>query len=212
MAFHEIRFPTVISRGATGGPERRTDVVVLGSGYEERNSRWADSRRAYDAGYGIKSLDELHAVIAFFEERRGRLHGFRWRDHADWKSCPPEQTPDALDQAIATGNGSLSAFPLKKRYGSAHAPYTRTIAKPVTGTVKIAVAGVERVLGTHFTVGGASGIVQFLPGFAPPDGAAITAGFEFDVPVRFDTDRLEISVSGFQHGAIPRIPIIEVRL
>ena len=212
MSFHEVRFPTDIAHGAQGGPERRTDVVVLGSGFEERNSRWADSRRAYDAGYGIKSLDELHAVIAFFEERRGRLHGFRWRDHADWKSCPPEQTPAALDQPIATGNGSLSAFPLKKRYGSAHAPYTRSIAKPVTGTVKIAVAGVERVLGTHFTVNAATGIVQFLPGFTPPDGAAITAGFEFDVPVRFDTDRLEISVSGFQHGAIPRIPIIEVRL
>jgi uncharacterized protein (TIGR02217 family) len=212
MAFHEIRFPTAISRGATGGPERRTDVVVLGSGHEERNSRWADSRRSYDAGYGVRSLDDLHAVIAFFEERRGRLHGFRWRDHADWKSCPPGGTPTAFDQPIATGNGVLSAFALRKLYGSAHAPYARTIAKPVAGTVKVAVAGVQRTLGTQFTVNAVTGTVQFLPGFTPANGAPITAGYEFDVPVRFDTDKLEISLSGFRHGAIPRIPIVEVRL
>lgn len=212
MAFHEIRFPTAISRGATGGPERRTDVVVLGSGFEERNSRWADSRRSYDAGYGVKSLDDLHAVIAFFEERRGRLHAFRWRDHADWKSCPPTATPTALDQPIATGTGSLSTFPLVKRYGSLHAPYTRVIAKPVAGSVKVAVAGVVRTPGSQFTVNAAAGVIQFMPGFTPPNGAAITAGYEFDVPVRFDTDKLEISLSGFSHGAIPRIPLVEVRL
>ena len=103
--FHEIRFPTAISRAAHGGPERRTDVVVLGSGAEERNARWADSRRTYNAGYGVKSLDDLHAVIAFFEERRGRLHGFRWRDPLDWKSCPPEQTPAMLDYVIGQGDG-----------------------------------------------------------------------------------------------------------
>ena len=93
MSFHEMRFPTEIARGAQGGPERRTDVVVLGSGFEERNARWADSRRAYNAGYGVKSLDDLYAVIAFFEERRGRLYGFRWRDHADFKSCAPGADP-----------------------------------------------------------------------------------------------------------------------
>jgi uncharacterized protein (TIGR02217 family) len=108
--FHETRFPTAISRAAHGGPERRTDVIVLGSGAEERNARWADSRRSYNAGYGVKSLDDLHAVIAFFEERRGRLHGFRWRDPIDWKSCAPEGTPTALDQVIGTGDGTTAAF------------------------------------------------------------------------------------------------------
>ncbi len=87
IPFHEVRFPTAIALGASGGPERKTDIVALGSGYEERNSRWADSRRRYNAGYGVKSLDDLHQVIAFFEERRGRLYGFRWKDRADWKSC-----------------------------------------------------------------------------------------------------------------------------
>jgi uncharacterized protein (TIGR02217 family) len=212
MAFHEIRFPTAISRGASGGPERRTEVVVLGSGHEERNSRWADSRRSYDAGYGVRSLDDLHAVIAFFEERRGRLHAFRWRDHADWKSCAPGGVVSPLDQPIAIADGIASAFPLVKVYGSAHAPYTRLIRKPVADTVAVAVDGIAQTAGTHFTVNSGTGGVQFLPGFVPTSDAEITAGYEFDVPVRFDTDKLEISLSGFRHGAIPRIPIVEVRL
>lgn len=212
MAFHDVRFPTSISRNAQGGPERRTDIVVLGSGFEERNSRWADSRRSYNAGYGVKSLDDLNAIIAFFEERRGRLYGFRWRDHADWKSCPPQGVPGVLDQVIGTGTGAQTAFQLVKTYGGSFAPYTRTIAKPVAGTVKIAVAGVTKSQGSDFTVDAASGVVTFLAGAVPADGATVTAGFEFDVPVRFDTDKLEINLSGFASGAIPNIPIVEVRL
>jgi uncharacterized protein (TIGR02217 family) len=212
MSFHEIRFPTDISRGAQGGPERRTDVVVLGSGFEERNARWAGSRRAYNAGYGVKSLDDLHAVIAFFEERRGRLYGFRWRDHADWKSCQPGGAITPLDQVIGTGDGETAAFQLAKTYGSAHAPWQRGIAKPVAGTVRLAVDGTEQTLADDFTVDAATGVVTFLAGHIPAADAAITAGFEFDVPVRFDTDKLEINLQGFRHGAIPHIPIVEVRL
>jgi len=212
MTFHEVRFPTGISRGAQGGPERRTDVVVLGSGFEERNSRWANSRRSYNAGYGITSLDALYAVIAFFEERRGRLYGFRWRDHADWKSCAPLATPTSLDQTIGVGNGSATTFTLKKTYGAAHAPWVRDVKKPVAGTVVIAVAGVAKSVGTHFTIDTATGVVTFQPGHIPAAGQAVTAGFEFDVPVRFDTDRLDVSISGFTAGAIPHIPVIEIRL
>jgi uncharacterized protein (TIGR02217 family) len=212
MAFHEVLFPTSISRGAHGGPERRTDVVVLGSGHEERNGRWASSRRSYNAGYGVKSLDDLHAVIAFFEERRGRLYGFRWRDHADWKSCPPEQTPSALDQVIGTGDGTTSMFQLKKIYGALHAPWSRDIKKPVEGSVLVAVNGVAQAAGVAFTVDPATGRIQFLAGHIPAAGVPVTAGFAFDVPVRFDTDRLEVSLQGFRHGAIPSIPIVEVRV
>lgn len=212
MSFHETRFPTGISRGATGGPERRTDVVVLGSGYEERNSRWADSRRSYNAGYGVKSIDDLHAVIAFFEERRGRLHAFRWRDHSDWKSCAPGALPSPLDQVIGTGTGAVATFQLKKTYGSVHAPWARIIRKPVSGTVKVAVAGVVKTIGTAYTVSTIDGTVTFLAGNIPLAGQSITAGFEFDVPVRFDTDKLDINLAGFTHGAIPNIPIVEVRL
>ncbi len=212
MAFHEVRFPLDISRGADGGPERRTDIVALGSGAEERNSRWANSRRSWNAGYGAHSLDALHAIIAFFEERRGRLHGFRWRDAADWKSCAPQGTPGNLDQVIGTGNGSLASFQLTKTYGTTYAPWTRTITKPVAGTVKVAVAGTPKTLGTHFTIDVTTGLVTFLTGNIPTAGQSISAGFEFDCPVRFDTDKLEVNVQGFRHGAIPHIPVIEVRL
>jgi uncharacterized protein (TIGR02217 family) len=210
--FHETRFPTAISRAAHGGPERRTDVIVLGSGAEERNARWADSRRSYNAGYGVKSLDDLHAVIAFFEERRGRLHGFRWRDPTDWKSCAPEGTPTALDQVIGTGDGTTAAFQLTKTYGSAFNPWTRAITKPVAGSVLIAVAGVTQTPGTAFTVDTTTGLIAFQPGHVPAADAAITSGFEFDVPVRFDTDKLEINLQGFRHGAVPSIPIVEIRV
>lgn len=212
MSFHEVRFPTAISRGAHGGPERRTDVVVLGSGFEERNSRWANSRRSYNAGYGVTTLEALHAVIAFFEERRGRLHGFRWRDHADWKSCGPEGTPTQLDQAIGTGNGSTANFQLRKTYGSSFAPWTRDIKKPVAGTVKVAVAGIAKTLGSQFTVNTTTGVVTFLAGNVPLAGQQVTAGFEFDVPVRFDTDKLEVSLAGFKAGTIPSIPVVEIRI
>ena len=210
MSSHEIRFPTAISLGSSGGPERRTDVVVLGSGVEERNSRWAGSRRSWNAGYGVRSLDDLYAVITFFEERRGKLHGFRWKDPADWKSCAPGASPTAADQLIGVGDGSTATFQLAKVYGAAHAPWTRVISKPVAATVALAVAGIAQPA-SAFAVNTANGQITFLAGHMPPAGAAVTAGFEFDCPVRFDTDRLDINVQGFSHGTIPHIPLIEVR-
>ncbi|MEJ2118219.1 MAG: DUF2460 domain-containing protein [Alphaproteobacteria bacterium] len=212
MAFHDVRFPTAISFGASGGPERRTEIVTLGSGAEERNQRWADSRRAYNAGYGVKSIDDLYAVIAFFEERRGRLHAFRWRDSADCKSCAPSNTPAPTDQIIGTGDGQSASFQLVKAYGSDFAPWQRTIAKPVAGSVRVAVDGVELTEGEAFTCDTETGIITFAEGYIPATDAVITAGYEFDVPVRFDTDRLEISLDGFRHGSIPNIPVVEVRL
>jgi uncharacterized protein (TIGR02217 family) len=207
-AFHEVRFPAGISLGATGGPERRTEVVTLGSGFEERNQRWADSRRTYNAGYGIVTADDLHAVLAFFEERRGRLTAFRWKDWADFASCPPLQRPKATDQGLGTGNGSNTAFQLIKTYGSGFSPWVRTVKKPVPGTVRVAVAGTE--LATGWTVDTTTGIITFTA--APANGAAVSAGFEFDVPVRFDTDRLEVNLAQFNLGNVPQIPIVEVRL
>ncbi|MBU2533001.1 MAG: DUF2460 domain-containing protein [Alphaproteobacteria bacterium] len=212
MNFHEIRFPTAISLAAAGGPERRTDIVVLGSGFEERNSRWADSRRRYDAGYGIKTLDELHAVIAFFEERRGALYGFRWKDPADYKSSLPLSTPTAMDQVLGTGDGATAEYQLVKHYGVEFAPWTRTIAKPVIGTAALAVDGSMKSEGGDYTLDSTTGKVTFVASSIPPPGAIVTAGFEFDVPVRFEVDRLEINVMGFKHGAIPSIPLVEVRL
>jgi uncharacterized protein (TIGR02217 family) len=208
MGFDDVRFPVAISRGSSGGPERRTEIVVTGSGAEERNSRWAESRRRYDAGFGIATRDELHAVLAFFEERRGRLHGFRWKDHADFKSCAPGRAVSALDQELGTGDGARSAFQLVKRYGSGLRDYVRTITKPVAGSVTVAVAGVTAA---DFSVDGLTGVVRFAAGSIPPEGARVTAGFEFDVPVRFDTDQLRINLSHFAAGEIPEIPLVEIR-
>jgi uncharacterized protein (TIGR02217 family) len=209
-AFHEVLFPLDVALRGRGGPERRTQIVTLASGREERNQRWADSRRRYDAGYGIRTLDALHAVIVFFEERRGRLHGFRWRDRADWRSGPPSVAPRPDDQTIGTGDGATAAFQLVKRYGASFAPWQRTITKPVAGSVRVAVAGLEKVEGSDFAVDAATGQVTFLPGKIPPAGTAVTAGFAFDVPVRFETDELIVDLEAFAAGQIPTIPLLEI--
>lgn len=212
MSFDDVRFPVEISRGAVGGPERRTDIVTLASGFEERNQTWADSRRRYDAGYGVKAVDQLHAIIEFFEARRGRQRGFRWKDWTDFKSCAPGATPTSNDQAIGTGTGALATFQLVKVYSTSSNPYTRTITKPVSGTVKVRVAGVEKTEGAHYTVNHTTGVVTFTGGNIPANGAAVRAGYEFDTPVRFDTDRLQVNLAHFFAGSVPQIPLIEVRL
>ncbi len=210
-AFHEVLFPVEVAFGATGGPERRTEIVALGSGYEARNARWADSRRRYQAGSGVRTLDDLNAVVAFFEERRGRLHGFRHRDPVDDRSCPPSKTPAANNQTLGTGNGLKAAFQLVKVYGSGSTAWTRMIAKPVEGSVRVAVAGVERVAGTDFTIDSTTGIVTFVPARIPAAGQVVTAGFRFHVPVRFDTDEIRVDLSAFMAGEIPSIPLVELR-
>ena len=211
-AFHEVLFPLDIALKSAGGPERRTEIVTLGSGREERNARWAHSRRRYDAGYGVKTLEALSQVVAFFEERRGRLHGFRWRDRLDHSSAAPGVTVAPLDQVLGTGDGVRVAFALVKNYGSIYAPYGRPVVKPVPGSVRVALAGDEAEAGTDFTCDHATGIVTFLPGHIPAEGLAVTAGFLFDVPVRFDTDYLEVDLSAFAAGAIPKIPLVEIRV
>ncbi len=211
MTFHDILFPLDISLKSAGGPERRTEIVSFGSGREARNARWADSRRRYDAGYGVKTLSALQSVVAFFEERRGRLHGFRWRDRLDHASSAPGAAPSPLDQGIGTGDGATASFQLLKNYGAGFAPYARAIAKPVAGSVRVAVGGSE-IVGSAFACDATTGIVTFAGGHIPAPGAAITAGFTFDVPVRFDTDYLEVDLSAFAAGAIPKIPLVEIRV
>jgi uncharacterized protein (TIGR02217 family) len=212
VAFHEILFPLDIALKSSGGPERKTEIVALGSGREERNARWAHSRRRYDAGYGVKTLEALSQVVAFFEERRARLHGFRWRDRLDHSSAAPGASLSPLDQVIGLGNATQTQFPLLKLYGAVHAPYQRPIVKPVAGSVRVAVSEVEQTEGVAFTINTATGIVSFLPGHVPGAGAFVQAGFLFDVPVRFDTDYLEVDLSAFAAGSVPRIPLVEIKL
>ena len=202
MAFHAIRFPLDVALGARGGPERKTEVVTLAGGGEQRNGRWANSRRRYNAGYGVKSRADMAAVLAFFEERRGRLHGFLWHDGLDFASGPGSPT----DQVIGTGDGVRTSFQLSKTYGASFDPYRRPITRPVAGTVRLAVAGSELPGGWSVDLG--SGIVSF--SVPPAMGAAVTAGFQFDVPVRFDTDRLDVELSHFDGAEVPSIPLVEI--
>lgn len=211
QSFHEVRFPVAVSFGATGGPVRRNEIVLLTSGHERRNARFADSRRTYDAGTGLRSLEDVYEVLDFFEARRGSLHGFRFRDPFDMKSCRPELTPQPDDQGIGTGDGEQAEFQLAKTYGEGADAYARQIAKPVEGKVRVAVNGTEAEEGVDFTVDLATGVVTFLAGHIPAADAVVTAGFEFDVPVRFDTDQLNLSLAGFRAGQIPTIPLTEIR-
>ncbi|OYU37571.1 MAG: glycoside hydrolase family 24 [Pseudorhodobacter sp. PARRP1] len=207
MAFHEVRFPDNISRGARGGPERRTQVVELASGDEERNASWLNSRRRYDVAYGIRRADDLAAVVAFFEARNGRLFGFRFKDWADYKSSLPSQAITPTDQQIGTGTGSLKTFQLAKRYTSGAQTWVRNVAKPVTGTVRVALGTVEQMSG--WTLDATTGVVTFIT--APGSGVIIRAGFEFDVPVRFDSDSLDVTLDVERLGSITSIPLVEIR-
>lgn len=210
MAFHEVRFPANLSFGSVGGPERRTEIVTLANGFEERNTPWQHSRRRYDAGVGLRSLNDVETLIAFFEARSGQLHGFRWKDWSDYKSCAPLSTPAPEDQLIGIGDGVTTVFQLQKTYLSGLQSYTRPILKPVAGSVVVAVAGDPKVESIEFSVNLETGDVTFT--LAPDLGTRITAGFEFDVPVRFDADAIQTSVASFHAGEVPTVPVVEIRL
>lgn len=210
MNFHEVRFPTDLSLGSSGGPERRTEIVALNSGHEERNTPWSQSRRRYDAGVAMRSIDDLEEVISFFEARSGRVYGFRWKDWSDFKSCKISLEPSFDDQEIFVGDSIVKEIQLTKTYRSGNDAHVREVTKPVLGSISIGVAGVALEEGVHFTVDYETGKVSF--GEAPSEDALVTAGFEFDVPVRFDTDYLDVNLASFMAGSVPSIPIVEVRV
>ena len=198
--FHEVSFPVPLALAASGGPERKTEVVTLASGAEARNALWAGSRRRWDVGSAVTRLDTLQAVVAFFEARGGRLSGFRFRDALDDRSCGPGGTVAATDQVIGAGDGTRTAFQLVKAYG----PYSRRILKPVVESVLVAVDGVA----VTASVAATTGIVTLAD--APAEGAVVSAGYRFDCPVRFDTDRLEVNLEAFGAGRVLSIPLIEL--
>ncbi|QRM54759.1 DUF2460 domain-containing protein [Sinorhizobium sp. BG8] len=208
--FHEVRFPLRIALGTSGGPVRRTDIVSLSNGRESRNRRWRDARRRYDAGSGVRSADDLYAVLAFFEARAGQFHGFRFRDPVDFKSCAPSASIAATDQLIGTGDGETAAFQLVKTYADAGGSMSRAIEKPIAGSVSLSVGG-ETVPSSRYAVDQTTGTVTFAAGHVPAAGLEVRAGFEFDVPVRFDTDRIDIDLAQFNAGRIPSVPLVEIK-
>lgn len=205
-AFHDDLFPVDIAFHSEGGPTRRTDIVTLVSGREERNSPHGSSRRSWNAGYGVKSMADIERVVAFFEARKGRLHAFRFRDPFDWKSCALAAAPQARDQVLGAGDGVQKRFDLIKTYQSGGASSMRRIVKPVALSVLAAVDGASAA----FSVDHDAGAIEFAT--PPAAGAIVTAGYLFDTPARFNDDALRINLAAFAAGDIPSIPIIEVFL
>lgn len=205
MSFHEVSFPARLAFGSTGGIERRTEVATLASGHERRSTPWALGRRRWLVGGGVRSLDDMAELVAFFEARRGRLYGFRFRDFADWKSCRPGGEPSATDQVLGAGDGVRTVFPLVKRYGDVERP----IGKPAAGSVRVAVDGAE-LDAEAFEADAATGEVTLAQ--PPAAGAAVTAGYLFDTPARFDTDRLDVTLESFESGRLVAVPLVEIRL
>jgi uncharacterized protein (TIGR02217 family) len=203
-SFHEVSFPARLAFGSGAGIERRAEIVSLASGYERRISPWALGRRRYLVGAGVKSLADAAELLGFFEAREGRLYGFRFKDFADCKSCAVNVVPAAGDQALGTGDETRTVFQLQKAYGSV----LRPIVKPVAGTVRVAVAGAELTSG--FAIDATTGAVTF--DVAPALGAAVTAGFEFDTPVRFDSDRIDLTLEGFDVGRVAAVGLVEIRV
>jgi uncharacterized protein (TIGR02217 family) len=209
MAFHEVSLPARLAFGSTGGVERRTEIVTLGSGFERRSTPWAQGRRRYLIGANLRSLDDMATLTAFFEARRGRLYGFRFRDFADFKSCAPGQALGPLDQLLGAGDGARTGFALVKTYGEGDHTVERRIPKPVEGAVRVAVDGAELELDA-FAVDPLTGTVTLAT--PPGPGVAVTAGFAFDTPVRFDADRIEVTLESFEAGRMAAVPLIEVRV
>ncbi|MEM7568155.1 MAG: DUF2460 domain-containing protein [Pseudomonadota bacterium] len=203
MAFHDVVFPLDISYGAVTRPVYSTQVTTTASGAEQRNSLWAYPKMAFEVGAGLRSIADVKALISFFHARKGAAHGFRFRDCFDNSTAADGSAVTATDEALGTGDGQTAEFKLTKQYEASGA---RRITRPIVSTVKIAVNGVEQTSG--WSVNGATGVVLF--DTAPAAGAAITAGFQFDVPVRFESDSLDVSLARFEAGEIPAIALIEI--
>jgi uncharacterized protein (TIGR02217 family) len=207
--FHDVLFPLSIAFGSTVTRERKVEVLQFASGREQRNLRFAHSRRSYDAGNGVRSIADIRAVMDFFEARRGALVSFRFRDPVDNSSAVGANAVTPLDQAIGTGDGTKNRFMLTKAYGVGIDAYKRPVRRPVPGTLRVAVNGSE-ALPADFSFDSATGEVVFASGKTPPAGAAVTAGFGFHVEVRFASESLSVNVSAFEAGELPSIPLIEV--
>lgn len=199
MAFVEVQFPPDISYGSSGGPEYATDIVTSQSGYEQRNVNWEQARARFNVAHGVKTKAQLDTLIAFFRARKGRAYGFRFKDWTDYQ---------AAQVVIGTGDGERTQFPLVKPYSSGAITEVRSISKPVAGTVQVYKNGVLQTSGV--SVNTVTGVVTFA--VAPAVAASVTASFEFDVPVRFDTDRLSARLEAYGIHSWLDIPLVEVRV
>ena len=210
MFLESPRFPDDIALESSGGPRFSTSLIVTGSGTEYANRNWLEPLRSWNIGSSIKEEQDIYLIYDFFMAVGGPANTWRFKDWTDYRSGPPTEKVaiTALDQAIGTGTGSLTTFQLKKTYTKGALSTVRTIAKPVTGTVLVAVNSVPQSSG--WSVNTTTGIVTFTT--PPANGLAVTAGFEFDIPCRFEDDFMEQALRAVTANEIPRIMIHEVRL
>lgn len=216
MSFIDTRFPTDISYGSKGGPGYSTLVVVSDSGNEERVARWQNPKRQYDVRYGIKSREQMYAVIELYTSVQGALNGFRYKDWVDYNSSlyghrvpeGPTDNTTPIDQVLGTGDGATTQFQLAKVYTFGSTTRTRNITKPVDGSISIAIDGTPSVA---FGLDATTGIITF--DSVPDDGAALTWGGEFDVPVRFGKGAdalLQAEITDFGYGSLDPINLVEI--
>lgn len=192
MAFLESpRFPEGISYGVMGGPEFSTTVITVNSGFEQRNSNWSAPRGSWDASHSARSESETKELIAFFRAVGGMRDGFRFRDWSDYKT--------GADGVLSAVPDDADQFTLYKKYAIGGRTEYRRINKPVPGTVTITGGGA-------YTVDYATGIVTRTSGSAPTKWTG-----EFDIPCRFGTDKLELSIIAHGVYSWQSIPIIEIR-
>ncbi len=208
MAFDEVRLPLRVGFGSKGGPAFSTEVVVIANGFERRNQNWAQARRTFDAKTGVRSPEDKAALLAFFHARAGRARGFRLKDWSDYTSAADNvSAPGFGDHVIGGGDGVSVSFQLVKIYSSGMVSHSRDIKKPVAGSVVVGIDGAE--LASGWTVDISTGVVTFA--VAPALGQQVTAGFEFDVPVRFDMDTLALSADSYASSEVS-VPIVEIRV
>lgn len=199
MAFHDVRLDEGLERGARGGPLFKTTVIGFGSGSEQRNQEWQFARGQWDAGYGIQNKADYTLLIEFFAARRGMLHSFRFKDWSDF---------EAARQTIGTGDGVEVNYQLIKSYTDTASTYVKNITRQIDSTLSLWVNGVLQTITTHYTIG-PLGVITFVT--APPDTELVEAQFEFDLPVRFDIDKLDLEVEWYNAAALPDITIVELR-
>jgi uncharacterized protein (TIGR02217 family) len=206
QAFDDVQFPLALGRGASVSPGFSTAIVTTASGHEQRNADWASGRLRFDAGPGVRSEGDLQTLIAFFRARRGAARGFRFRDPFDYSSRSMAGAVTAGDQLLGMGDGVKTEFTLIKRYGPESDGELRRITRPVIGTVLVSLGGMLSTSGWSLLDGG---VISFT--VPPAAGVQVRAGFQFDVPVRFAEDALEIDAALFAAGDAPSVPLIEVR-
>jgi uncharacterized protein (TIGR02217 family) len=196
MAFYEIQFPTDISWGAICGPSFKTDIAILDSGYEARNASWSSARLKYDVTHKIRTKAEMDQLDAFFRAVRGRAHGFRFKDWRDYQ---------ATNEPLPFGTSAT--IQLQKTYTSGSNTEVRTITKPVSGTVTAR----KNSVSTPVTFSTTTGILTLTAG-APLITDVIDWTGEFDVPVRFDMDDMQVSIDAPGIHSWNRITLVEIRL